>query len=305
MEGVFFHGSTSPIFVRSVMAASLTLGTVRTAPNLKTVGLILGPYRNLTTLTAAVLSLHPSTQVLNHAGKRLLTGRRNFIERPDEARLDRFVDAALSASTEGRRGTFGGSIQFSHAFDRENLRESYQRRYGDRAMKDDVRCFIWKESGRVTQLLRRSGDGIEKLTESAPKVRFLQPVRNLLDCTRSNLDNTKVVPGVTDMSREGVLDAIVENMSWFARSAEKHPERFFMFFEDDPITTILDGLVAVLELDDDETWRRDAADAFIVAGKSYEHGPEMHEALRRSVERHVTDAQLAQRLLRLSDPQPE
>ena len=129
------------------MAASLTLGTVRTAPNLKTVGLILGPYRNLTTLTAAVLSLHPSTQVLNHAGKRLLTGRRNFIERPDEARLDRFVDAALSASTEGRRGTFGGSIQFSHAFDRENLRESYQRRYGDRAMKDDVRCFIWKESG--------------------------------------------------------------------------------------------------------------------------------------------------------------
>ena len=62
-------------------------------------------------------------------------------------------------------------------------------------------------------------------------------------------------------------------MSWFARSAEKHPERFFMFFKDDPITTILDGLVAVLELDDDETWRRDAADAFIVAGKAIRHWP--------------------------------
>ena len=187
------------------------------APNLKTVGLILGPYRNLTTLTAAVLSLHPNTQVLNHAGPRLLTGRRNFVERPDEARLNRFVDAALGASTEGRRGTFGGSIQFSHAFDRENLRESYQRRYGDQVMKDDVRCFVWKESGRVTQLLRGSSDGIEKLTEATPKVRFLQPVRNLLDCTQSNLatNHAELVPGVTDMSPEGVLDAIVENMAWF------------------------------------------------------------------------------------------
>ena len=231
---------------------------MKAAPNLKTVGLILGPYRNLTTLTAAVLSLHPNTQVLNHAGTRLLTGRRNFVEHADEAHLDRFVDAALGASTEGRRGTFGGSIQFSHAFDRENLRESYKRRYGDRAMKDDVRCFIWKESGRVTKLLRQSSDGIEKLTESAPKVRFMQPVRNLLDCTRSNLDNGKLVPGATDTSSEAALDAIVENISWFARSAEKRPERFLMFFEDDPIPTILDGLVEVLELDDDEIWRRDA-----------------------------------------------
>ena len=156
-------------------------------------------------------------------------------------------------------------------------------------MKDDVRCFIWKESGRVTKLLRQSSDGIERLTESAPKVRFMQPVRNLLDCTRSNLDNGKLVPGATDTSSEAALDAIVENISWFARSAEKRPERFLMFFEDDPIPTILDGLVEVLELDDDEISRRDAADAFVVAGKSYEP-PEMHEALRRSIERHITDA---------------
>ncbi len=274
------------------------------APNLKTVGLILGPYRNLTTLTAAVLSLHPNTQVLNHAGTRLLKGRRNFIERADQASLERFVEAALGASTEGTRGTHGGSIQFSHAFDRDNIRESYERRYGDQVMKDDVQCFVWKESGRVSQVLRRRDDGIERLTESIPKVRFLQPVRNLLDCTLSNFasHHAKLVPGVTDFSHEGVLDAIVENISWFARSAEKCPDRFFMFFEDDPVSTVLDGLVKVLELDDDETWRHDAAGAFVVAGTSYEHAPEMREALRRSVERHVTDTQLAQRLLSLSDP---
>ena len=153
--------------------------------------------------------------------------------------------------------------------------------------------------------MRGSSDGIEKLTEATPKVRFLQPVRNLLDCTQSNLatNHAELVPGVTDMSPEGVLDAIVENMAWFARSAEKHPERFFMFFEDDPVPTVLDGLVEVLQLDDDETWRRDAADAFVVSGTSYTHSPEMYEALRRSVARHVTDPQLAERLLRLSDPQ--
>jgi hypothetical protein len=272
---------------------------------LKTVGLILGPYRNLTSLTAAVLSLHPHIQVLNHAGSRLLTRRRNFIKRADAARLDRFVVAALGASTSGKRGSFGGSIQFSHAFDREKVRETYRRRYGDQTMKDDVRCLVWKESGRVTTKLRESGNGIEQLTEASPKMRFLQPVRNPLDCMRSNLrtDHAKLVPGVKNLNPEGVLDAIVENISWFAMSAEKHPERFFMFFEDDPVTTVIDGLIGVLELDDDDTWRRDAADVFVVSGKPYEHAPEMHGALRRSVERHVIDPQLAQRLLRLADPQ--
>ncbi|MHB8529324.1 MAG: hypothetical protein ACYC8V_07420, partial [Caulobacteraceae bacterium] len=32
---------------------------------------ILGPYRNLTTLTASVLALHPQCQVLNHASDRI------------------------------------------------------------------------------------------------------------------------------------------------------------------------------------------------------------------------------------------
>lgn len=272
---------------------------------LKTVGLILGPYRNLTSLTAAALSLHPHVQVLNHAGSRLLTRRRNFLRHADPARLDRFIAAALGASTWGKRGTFGGSIQLSHAFDRENVRETYRRRYGEQTMKDDVRCLVWKESGRVTTLLRESDDGIEDLTVVAPKMRYLQPVRNPLDCTRSNLrtDHAKLVPGVKDLNPESVLDAIVENISWFAMSAEKHPERFFMFFEDDPVDTVIDGLVRVLELDDDDTWRRDAAGVFVVSGKPYEHAPEMHRALRRSVERHVIDPELAQRLLRLADPQ--
>lgn len=54
---------------------------------LQTVGLFVGPYRNLTTLTAAVLALHPRCQVLNHAGDRLLRGRKDFIGRYSDQRL--------------------------------------------------------------------------------------------------------------------------------------------------------------------------------------------------------------------------
>ena len=65
---------------------------------LRTVGLILGPYRNLTTLTASVLSLHPECQALNHAGPRLLKGRLDFIQ--DVRRLDRFCNAAARGLDE-------------------------------------------------------------------------------------------------------------------------------------------------------------------------------------------------------------
>ena len=50
---------------------------------LRSVCLALGPYRNLTTLTAGILSLHPQCQVLNHAGVRLLPDpERNFLADP-------------------------------------------------------------------------------------------------------------------------------------------------------------------------------------------------------------------------------
>ena len=43
--------------------------------DIESVCLTLGPYRNLTTLTASVLFLHPNCQVLNHAGIRIYGNR--------------------------------------------------------------------------------------------------------------------------------------------------------------------------------------------------------------------------------------
>ena len=87
----------------------------------KTVCLTLGPYRNLTTLTAATLFLHPHCQVLNHAGSRIFENQAvNFLADYSRAKFDRFIQFAIQISGGGKRGNFGGSITYSHAFDTQH-----------------------------------------------------------------------------------------------------------------------------------------------------------------------------------------
>ena len=58
--------------------------------DIESVCLTLGPYRNLTTLTASVLYLHPNCQVLNHAGNRIYGKRKiDFLWDCDKDILDR------------------------------------------------------------------------------------------------------------------------------------------------------------------------------------------------------------------------
>ena len=84
----------------------------------QSVCLTLGPYRNLTTLTAATLFLHPNCQVLNHAGKRIFGNRKvDFLSDYSKDKLDRFIQFAIKISSKGQRGKLGGSIIYSHAFD--------------------------------------------------------------------------------------------------------------------------------------------------------------------------------------------
>src|SRR6185436_15572703 len=72
---------------------------------------LLGPYRNLTTLTTAVLALHPNVQALNHAAERLW--RRDgldFVAEPTAAVFTQFLATAMRESEGGSRGDYGGSI---------------------------------------------------------------------------------------------------------------------------------------------------------------------------------------------------
>src|SRR5882672_10493469 len=115
------------------------------ADRIRTVCLFLGPYRNLTPLTASLLSLHPHCQVLNHAGARVFAAPDvNFLLDPSVATLRRFCDFALSASQGGQRGNYGGSITLSHAFDSDVVRDAYRNRYGELLIKPSVDCLVWK-----------------------------------------------------------------------------------------------------------------------------------------------------------------
>src|SRR5262245_48814895 len=76
-----------------------------------TVGLFLCPNRNLTTLTAAILSLHPQVQVLNHGFDRLrAAGLLKFLYTGRDDDLDHFIRGATAMAGGGRRGDHGGSI---------------------------------------------------------------------------------------------------------------------------------------------------------------------------------------------------
>jgi hypothetical protein len=267
-----------------------------------TVALILGPYRNLTTLTASLLSLHPHCQVLNHGLDRVLRPKQDFLRQYSDERLDRFCAAALKASVGGKRGDHGGSIQYSGGFERGNFGPVYEARYGTQLIKDDVRCLVWKESQGVTNRIRLAPDAIGTLVAEAPRLRYLMPVRNPIACALSNIRKhlAERIAGVDPSDAADVLDRILEQLAWFARSATLDPDRFFMFFEDDTAAVICDGLVRTFAISDDDEWRRTVEANFVLTGKHYSYEPELVAAFETSVQTHLSDLpELADRVTRL------
>lgn len=266
--------------------------------------LILGPYRNLTTLSASILALHPQCQILNHAGGRQRLRRKDFISRFSEKRLDRFAKLAFEYSAGGSRGGKGGSIVFSHAFDRDDMRDEYVARYGDTLIKQDANVLVWKESQLVTNKIRSSPGRIEQLVSGTERLRFVMPVRNPIDCALSNVKtgHAKRIPGVDPDDVPSVLEAIVESIGWFARLAEKYPSRFLLFFEGDSPDEVCDGMVRVFGLSNDAQWRASVERVLNVRGGHYEHSSELLEAFYTSARRHLSDVPLvAQRALALVD----
>jgi hypothetical protein len=276
----------------------------KSASRLQTVALILGPYRNLTTLTAAVLSLHPGCQVLNHAGRRMLSKDLDFITRYSDARFVSFCAAALKCSTGGERGDYGGSIRLSHAFDRSVLSERFDYRFGTAVMKDHPTCLVWKDSQFVTDRIRAKGGRIESLLAAAPKLRFLMPVRNPLDCALSNVRTGHAgrIPGANSEDPSDVLDKILESIAWFGAVAAGNPGRAYMFFQDDDPNTVCDGFAQLLNLSDDRQWRADVGASFDVRGEFYQYDRTLLDSFERSLERYFSSSSsTAKRLRTITD----
>jgi hypothetical protein len=252
----------------------------------RTVCLALGPYRNLTTLTAATLFLHPNCQVLNHAGARVFGNDDvDFLSAYSKERFDRFIQYAIQISAGGIRGDFGGSIIHSHAFEpHHDMQQKYIER-GEKLIKRQINCLFWKESLATSNLIRDRKIDLGAIFAQEDRLKFLMPIRNPLDCAISNLNTGHVdrfqglgnKPTITE-----VLRAILAEIHWFASLKEQFPDRFFYFFEHSISAEMIANLADFLKLDADETWLSDAR-SVMISKSNYQHGADLLEHYRNSV----------------------
>jgi hypothetical protein len=243
----------------------------------KSVCLALGPYRNLTTLTAATLFLHPECQVLNHAGARIYGNREvDFISDFSTERFDRFIQLAIQLSGGGRRGDFGGSIVHSHAFDPQYKMKEIYEQTGFNLVKGNIRCLFWKESLATSNLLRENQVNLGKIFSVENRLRFLMPIRNPMDCAASNILSTHSTrfKGIKNAaSFNEVLQAVLNEIYWFESLRQAYPDRLFYYFEHSISKEMLFNLAKFLDLDPIEEWI-DSAFAAMQCESKYIHDQE-------------------------------
>lgn len=257
----------------------------------KSVCLALGPYRNLTTMTAAGLFLHPHCQVLNHGGDGIFNSPRvNFLTNYSRKSLDHFIQYAIRLSARERRGERGGSITASHAFESKYATRGVFEGAGVKLIKADIRCLFWKESLKTSRLIQETGVDLGAILDQESRLRFLLPIRHPLDCARSNLKTgqMKKFRNLTGQSRiEDVLSAVLDEIQWFAGLQQKHPDRFFYYFEHSINREMLCDLADFLGLERDEEWLENALTVMSVKPR-YEADPGLSEVYRGEVEKRFS-----------------
>lgn len=248
--------------------------------SIETTGIILGPYRNLTTLAVGIMALHPNIQVLNHAGQRILPNRLlNFFKNTDLSTYERFLRYAVHISKGGRRGDYGGSVTLSHAFTHDKIKDHYESRFGDKKIKDDIKCLFWKESLRISNYIKLHNVNLHNLIKTIPGLRFIQPVRNPMDCAKSNLKTGHAeifgnIKGKPDIY--SVISSILTEYKWFEEQQLQFQEHFLMFSEKNMNKEKLQDIARFLNLPEDKKWISDSLDVFDIK-KSYKHDDKIIE----------------------------
>lgn len=265
----------------------------------------LGPYRNLSTLTAATLFLHPHCQVLNHAGGQVFGNPDiDFLAAFSPARLDRFVAWAREVSAAGERGYGGGSITLSHAFDEQHALKRRFERAGLPLVKADLRCLFWKEPLRTSNWIRKQRIDLGAIFDLDSRLRFMLPIRNPIDCARSNLKtgHVRLFEGLdAHSSAPDVIDAILDEIDWFTQLGAAHPKRFFHFFAHDLSRMTLIRMATFLGIEPLEAWLADAMDVMQVT-KPYVHDDDLKAWYRdRVMQRFAVRPDLCHGLLAFID----
>ena len=239
-----------------------------------------GPYRNLTTLTAAIAALHPNCQVLNHAHESILPHREvDFFSDYALDKWERFLQYSLRISLAGERGRVGGSILHSHAFDHGNVKTLYLKRYGEKPIKDHVQSILWKEGLYLANHLKKHNTDPLCLIEKQNQLKFVLPIRNVLDCAISNKKTTLayIFNNIDESSSlKEIISAILEEHLAFFKRQQKMPDHFFHFFEHSFDKETLMAYCDFSNIPFDEQWALDVLSIFDVKSK-YDHE---HETIR-------------------------
>ena len=249
--------------------------------DVSSIGLFICPNRNLTTLTAAMLSLHPHVQVLNHGFERLqAAGILRFLDSGRDDDLENFVRGAIGMSAGGRRGDYGGSILLSHAYDRPALRAAYEQHYGDTRLKPDIKCLVWKDGARLSEYVKANNIDPVRLAERLPRLRFISPMREPIAHLRSL--QRYYADGLPPYIRGSLSDLMVASVAIYILAAhadflawrERRPAQFFAFSEDDLGPQGAASILRFLDVANDETWLQMSARFFVNDGPRIEAASE-------------------------------
>lgn len=257
--------------------------------DLRSAVLILGPYRNLTTLTASGLALHPKCQVLNHAFQRMQNaGKLAFFDDYSDKAFDEFCEYAVTLSDGGQQGTFGGSITYSHAFENESVRAIYKRLYGEALIKESIQSIVWKESLLLSQFLATRRTALDEVLAKNSKLRFLMPIRSPLDCAMSNLrtrHQTRVMR-LPQHNFASVLESILFTFAQWFEMKSSYPARFFDFFAFKADRNTFFQMAQFLKIDASPAWLDNMESVFQIR-PSHPVREEMRKTYESLIEKHL------------------
>jgi hypothetical protein len=271
----------------------------------ETVCLALGPYRNLTTLTASILFLHPNCQVLNHGGSRILADERlNFLKNYNDEKFKAFTRYAIHISKSGRKGQYGGSITLSHAFKSGYPVKEVFQSSGMELVKNDIKCLFWKEPLRTTNCIRNNHVDLAAIFKRNKQLKFLMPIRNPLDCAVSNVrtGHSALFSGLSESNEvEAVLDAILDEYLWFEMLRNTYPDRFYLFFMHEFDRRLLKELAGFLKIEPCDNWCDKSLTAFDIKSH-YIHSDDLKSFYRGTIKRKFIDhPDFARKLLCFSE----
>jgi hypothetical protein len=195
--------------------------------------LLLGPYRNLSTLISSHINFHEKIIVFNHGYERLLENKCDFWNICTDEYFNNFINFVKTNYLNGSRGHYGGNIIHSHAFDEINILSKYKQNIPD---KNNYEYILIKDSGQISYDLHNNNFNnllkIETLLSNfKDKIFFIRPIRNIY---KSALSNTKsghwrIYKCGNDL--ENIIKWNINELNWINTCKNKYPKFFLYIFE--------------------------------------------------------------------------